>query len=841
MRYVDEHLPEQPYRRKRGHITRYEQLRAENYIIRQVQKSVFSEEYKSLSKNKKVKKASPLYTLSPFMCPDTKLIRATTRLSNRFPLNMRCPPIIPNFHEVTDTIVRYYHRLNLHVGDSAITAQIRSRVWIINAKIAVRRCRARCLHCIESRTKPAAPKMADLPDFRLDINAKPFFHTGCDLFGPFTVYVGRSRRKMEVHVVIFTCMVTRAVYFEVLDDKSTANFLVAFDKLWARRGPISHMYSDNGLNFVGAQRVIDADEIQHKTADKRINWHFNPAYTPQFGGAWERLIKDVKRGLDASLGKFIVPRLSMEAELARIEANLNNRPLTDIPVTAVDDIPITPQLLMTGYPNYPAMNEDSNEAISNPNDVMNIKPARRINALVQAFRHRFIAEYAPIITRRPINKAKDKYSIKNDDYVIYLDPTKNPSEWKRGIVHKIYPGKDNKVRVADIKLKDGTILERRPSHLIAKLDIRFEDEEAESSKYSQFCNLLVNSNSNKKLLNSLSDNLNRKSKQTHKMSKHVNCRVFDDSTTVSPMELERNFNVQLTNRQRWEFLDRRRENFIFVKNFPPNLGAAEVFTIMSEFGDISLIAASSWNGVQPFNCIIGYSEPASVSSALAMNESQIVTVHNIAYKQIFEKLRKHFIQHKSIHKPIYAFLDITMPLDVSRRILFITPSETNELLTRSTMPASGNTGGFINYCPRTHRYEFMQVPVDISNGARAVRSLPFTLKENEAVVSRTHSNRIQYTASSVQQSSENSHEPSSSIRITRSDLQPSTSGISRTVSATTGHIKVQISNDDFSDDSDEYSSPGNVDLRQIINKRKEIKRIKSIIFRPKRPSKPRRF
>jgi hypothetical protein len=459
---------------------------------------------------------------------------------------------------------------------------------------------------------------------------------------------------------------------------------------------------------------------------------------------------------------------------------------------------------------------------------------------VQAFRHRFIAEYAPIITRRPVSKANDKHAINLDDYVIYCDPVKNPSEWPRGIICRIYPGEDKEVRVADIKLKDGTILERRAYHLLAKLDIRFENEEAESSRYSQFCNLLVNSNSNEKSLSSFSHFSREEHKQTKNMSKHINCRVFDDSTKVHPTELERNANIKLSNSQRMQFLERNPENFIFIKNLPPNLGATEVFTIMSEFGDILLIAASSWNGVQPFNCIIAYSDPASVSSAIAMNESQIVTVNNITYKQIFEKLRKPFIPHKSIRKPIYAFLDITMPLDVTRRILFITPSETNELLTRSTMPACGNTGGFINYCPRTHRYDFLQVPADISDGARAVRALPFILKPNEAVVSSTHSNSIQVTQSNVERSSTRGRQSASSLQQRHSDLLPTNSSSSRSVSTSNGHIRINFANDEVDEDLDDYGSAGIVDLRQLINKRKEIKRLKSIIQRPKRCSKPRR-
>jgi hypothetical protein len=809
LRYIDHLLPNKPQLRRKGQITGYEWERAENFIIRLVQQASFPIEYSRLAKDSKINKSSDIYSLSPFMCRKTGLIRASTRLSSRFPYNMRCPPIMPNFHEVTDAIVDHFHKYSFHVGDSTIISHIRSRVWVINAKKAVRRCRARCLYCIEQKTKIVVPDMADLPDFRLDIHQKPFYHTGCDLFGPFTVYRGRSKHKHEIHMVIFTCMVTRAVYLEVLDDKSTDTFLVAFEKLWARRGPISHMYSDNGLNFVGAARIIDKDVIEQATAHKRITWHFNPPYTPQFGGAWERLIKDIKRGLSASIGKFIVPRLAMEAALAKIEANLNNRPLTEVPVSSMDEIPLTPQLLITGYPNYPAMNDTSEHQINESENIMSLKPANRVNALVQAFRHRFIAEYAPIITRRPANKAMAKYMLKMDDYVIYCDPTKNPSEWQRGIICKTYPGKDNSVRVVDIKLKNGIVLERRPAHLIAKLDIRLEDPEAESSKYVKFQQITVEKYSkttDADLLNSVAQ-FQKINLIDTKMSRHIHCAVFDDSTKVFPSAVDRSDNCILSRQQRSRFIDRTGEKVIFAKNFPPTIGVSEVFSIMSEHGKIDLIAASNWNGVNPFNAFIGYSDLASVSRAMSLNESQIVTVNGVAYKQSFEKLNKPFKPSNFMKKPICTILQLTLPMDKPRDVLFLTPSETDRLCLRTAMPATTYSSGFINFCPHTHRYTFDQVPVDVSDGAKAVRRLPF---------SRKH-------------------------QVEASDSIPH---MNRSISMAQGHIRIQLSQEDPFENVQVSREARPRDLREIINSRKCIKKVKSVILRPKhrysRPAKPQK-
>jgi Pao retrotransposon peptidase len=349
LRFADHVSIVHPRNQLKGLCSPEEIERAENYLIRKVQSEVYKKEYARLAAGKNSKLAS----LSVFMCPHhTQLIRCRTRLGENFPFNTRAPPILPNNHELTDSIVRHYHQKHMHVGDNALIGSLRTRVWVVSAKRAVRRCRARVS---KSKNSPPPTEFADLPDFRLDISQKPFYYTGSDLFGPLDTYVGRSRHTRQVWIIIFTCLVTRAIYLEVLDEMSTECFLMALDKLWARRGPLKHLYTDNGRNYIGGAAILANDKFQNSLLERKLVWHFSPPYTPQFGGTWERLIKDIKRGLEASIGKCTVSRISLESIIARIESNVNSRPLTDIPVSSLDDAPLTPYLLMTGHPNHPVL------------------------------------------------------------------------------------------------------------------------------------------------------------------------------------------------------------------------------------------------------------------------------------------------------------------------------------------------------------------------------------------------------------------------------------------------------------------------------------------------------
>ena len=69
-----------------------------------------------------------------------------------------------------------------------------------------------------------------------------------------------------------------------------------------RGGLPEEMLSDNGTNFVGAERELrelveqlDRDKIEKSAANKIIKWSFNPPWAPHFGGVHEAMIKSAKR------------------------------------------------------------------------------------------------------------------------------------------------------------------------------------------------------------------------------------------------------------------------------------------------------------------------------------------------------------------------------------------------------------------------------------------------------------------------------------------------------------------------------------------------------------------
>ena len=191
----------------------------------------------------------------------------------------RHPIILPADSWFTRLIIAHYHELVGHSGINHTFAALREKFWVLKGGAAVRSVLAGCWICRRRNSLPGVQKMADLPEARMQMHQPVFFHTGVDCFGPFIVKQGRSVVKR--YGCIFTCMVSRAVHLEVLHSLTSDSFISALRRFVGRRGGVGHVYSDNGTNFVGGQRVLketverwNQNQISDFLLQKEIDWHF---------------------------------------------------------------------------------------------------------------------------------------------------------------------------------------------------------------------------------------------------------------------------------------------------------------------------------------------------------------------------------------------------------------------------------------------------------------------------------------------------------------------------------------------------------------------------------------
>ena len=84
-------------------------------------------------------------------------------------------------------------------------------------------------------------------------------------------------------------MATRAVHLKIADDLSNDSFMLSLCRFIAYRGYLKNIRSDNGTNFIGAEKElkaainkVDKEKIMTEIIKKGIHfsWKFNPPSGP---------------------------------------------------------------------------------------------------------------------------------------------------------------------------------------------------------------------------------------------------------------------------------------------------------------------------------------------------------------------------------------------------------------------------------------------------------------------------------------------------------------------------------------------------------------------------------
>lgn len=87
--------------------------------------------------------------------------------------------------------------------------------------------------------------MAELLREHFEISA-PFMFSGMYCFGPFVTK--RGRKECKRYGLIFTCLSSRAVHLEMLEDMSTDAFVNALRCFISLRGAVCQLRCDQGTN-----------------------------------------------------------------------------------------------------------------------------------------------------------------------------------------------------------------------------------------------------------------------------------------------------------------------------------------------------------------------------------------------------------------------------------------------------------------------------------------------------------------------------------------------------------------------------------------------------------------
>ena len=220
-------------------------------------------------------------------------------------------------------------------------------IWIIGCSTEVSSFIFKCVKCRKYRKHNQDQRMGDLPSERLEATP-PFTYSGMDCFGPFCVKEGR--KEVKRYGLLFTCMCSRAIHVEVLDDLSTDCFLNALRCFIAIRGNVSQLHCDQGTNFIGARNELFTLATQEKVKELGVSFIFNPPASSHMGGVWERQIRTIRNVLRSILDQSAsrLDTSSLGTFMYEAMAIVNSRPLTVECINApVGPEPLTPNHILT--------------------------------------------------------------------------------------------------------------------------------------------------------------------------------------------------------------------------------------------------------------------------------------------------------------------------------------------------------------------------------------------------------------------------------------------------------------------------------------------------------------
>ncbi|XP_037906171.1 uncharacterized protein LOC119648480 [Hermetia illucens] len=437
---------------------------AETALIRVIQREAFADDISLLNTNKPLAKTSSLIRLTPFLDSD-QILRVGGRIQQSAAnFDTKHPILLPRGH-MANLVIKHYHHLMLHGPAQLVHSTIRTKYWIIDGLTAVKQFGRKCTHCFRMNAKPSQQLMGILPQERVR-PGKPFARTGIDYAGPITIKWsnGRGTKTTKAYIVVFVCLSTKAVHLELASDLTAKTRIVAIRRFIARRGMCHTLISDNGTNFVGADKLLREtarkmiEEAQGKLAVNNIDWKFIPPGSPHFGGIWEAAVKSMKRHLIKTIGAHLLNVEEMFTLLAQIEACMNSRPLTPLSIDPHDLTALTPGHSLTGEHLFELPDGNTEDNVT--------KKWQLVQRLKQQFWHRWSLEYLTQLQQRAKWFSENR-KINVDDLVLIKCENQPSGRWPLGRIVAVHPGNDGLTRVVTLKTENNII--KRPISKICPL------------------------------------------------------------------------------------------------------------------------------------------------------------------------------------------------------------------------------------------------------------------------------------------------------------------------------------------------------------------------------------
>ncbi|XP_071944795.1 uncharacterized protein [Antedon mediterranea] len=388
--------------------------------------------------------------LSPRVQDDGAIVvGARAQRHINFSYNNQEVPLLTANHRFSKLYVTHAHNRS-HCGVQSTVSLVRLRYWILNLQRLAKSVRHHCVPCRKREKDMSGQQMGQLPIERLK-PSPPWSFIGVDLFGPFiTRGEVNKRARGKAYGIIFTCLVTQAVYLDLATDYSTTGFLQAFRRFVSIRGYPTEIYNQLVSASKELKGVIDGgqeSDLHDFGITKGTTWKFSAADSPWQNGVTEILIKGIKKGIHHAIGGQVLPFNELQTVLFEVANLVNKRPIGRHPTDPEDGAYLGPNTILLGrattrVPSGPW------RATNNPRNRIEF-----VQSLIKSFWVKWNRDYFPsLIVRQKWHHEKRNMQI--GDVVLVQDSNTARGKWRMGLGSSVYPDINGKVRTVQVELRN---------------------------------------------------------------------------------------------------------------------------------------------------------------------------------------------------------------------------------------------------------------------------------------------------------------------------------------------------------------------------------------------------
>ena len=414
---------------------------------------------------------------------DSDLLRMNSRLRfAEIEFQDPSPIILPNHCKIVEKLIKSLHKSNVHCSIEQTLFILRRRFWLIGSRREVKR----ILHgCTCKKARILYQRQGALPKCRIE-KPLPNTHVSSDLLGPMNVKVpisnpGKGKKKFSVskcYICIFTCMQTRYIFLEVLENANAECFIDALRLLNAQVGHSRTVFMDCATYYKRASKELSNlmkqfDWEKVKNSVKQTEFIFNTPLASFRNGVTEIYCGITRRALKSAIGNAFLTLHELRIVIKEIQGMLNDRPLSA--AGALSDpsecTGLSPNMLVLGRPSNLLPDEGHKFESSNLQSLW-----KRRNKCLNTFWSIFKRQYLLELSVSKVWQKKYPYELKEGMLVLLIDDRVSRGDWRRGIITKVIKSSsDGLVRTVEVRTPAGNLVERPVQKIaIPEYELPFE-------------------------------------------------------------------------------------------------------------------------------------------------------------------------------------------------------------------------------------------------------------------------------------------------------------------------------------------------------------------------------